>query len=80
MQRDNTRGRVQPTKLVYAYRAEEVITWFFIKTDVSPLFSEEVAATMLLDEGPAQVKKKHFGPAQVKKLFDYIYEKAIGYG
>ena len=70
MQRDNTEGRVQPTKLVYAYRAEEVISRFFIKTDVSPLFSEEVAATMLLDEGPAQVKK----------LFDYIYGKAIGYG
>ena len=55
---------------MYAYRAEEVISRFFIKTDVSPLFSEEVAATMLLDEGPAQVKK----------LFDYIYGKAIGYG
>ena len=49
--------RIEPTKRVYAgYQAEEVIGWF-IRTDGSLLFSEEeAAATMLLDDGPAQVQ------------------------
>ena len=48
--------RIEPTKrVVYEYQVEEVIGWF-IRTDGSLLLSEEAAtATMLLDEGPAQV-------------------------